>query len=49
MSDTISDVIYRLGHPLTLAEKVLYSHLDNPKTAVSTFFQKDFSKLLLEY
>ncbi|VDP76198.1 unnamed protein product [Schistosoma curassoni] len=33
MSDTISDVIYRLGHPLTLAEKVLYSHLDNPKTA----------------
>ncbi|CAH8592410.1 unnamed protein product [Schistosoma intercalatum] len=23
----------RLGHPLTLAEKVLYSHLDNPKTA----------------
>lgn len=36
LAKTLETVKKRLGRPLTLSEKVLYSHIDQPTTQVGT-------------
>lgn len=39
LNKTLEVVKKRLGRDMTLSEKVLYSHLDDPKGQVSSFIQ----------
>lgn len=38
LAKTLDTVKKRLGRPLTLSEKVLYSHIDQPTTQVTKIF-----------
>lgn len=46
LASNLDVVKKRLGHPLTLAEKVLYSHIDDPKGQVCLHFYQDRRSLM---